>query len=146
MRRISVIALSLVGLYTLAGFLLKSDPAKEPTPDWVNTFPSPDGRYRAELLTWAGGGGISPYCVNVLLVVPSSADAGQAGFASKYEVYSGDCDNLFDPSLSSKITWTTGNDLHVSLSINGTAAFPATVKLKKTDTTGAVRVAFDIAD
>jgi hypothetical protein len=86
---------------------------------------------------------MSPYCHQALLVVPASVDAGQAGLASKYEVYSGDCDDFADHSFSPKIAWMTGNTLHVSFSINSTAALSATVKLKKIDTTRAVRVEFD---
>jgi hypothetical protein len=66
-----------------------------------------------------------------------------AGFASKYEVYSGDCDVFGDHSSSPKIAGATGNALHVSFSIDSTAAFPAMVKLKKIDTTGAVKIEFD---
>jgi hypothetical protein len=86
---------------------------------------------------------MSPYCRQALLVVPASVSTGQSDFVSKYEVYSGDCDGFADHSTSPKIAWMADNDLHVTFSINDTAALPATVKLKKTDTTGAVRVEFD---
>lgn len=138
-----MIALSLVGIYTVMGFLHKREQTDEPKPDAVQSFPSPDGRYHAKLFTWAGGGGISPYCQQALLVVPASADIEQASFDSIYEVYSSDCDAFGDHNFSPKIVWTTGDALHVSFSINSTAAFPATVKLKKVDTTGVVRVEFD---
>ena len=139
-----MLALSLVGMYAVMGFALhKTRTTEEPKPDALQSFPSPDGRYLAELLTWTGGGGISPYCRQALLVVPASVDAGQAGLASKYGVYSGECDNFGDHGFSRKIAWMSSNALHVSFSINSTAALPATVKLKNVDATGSVRVEFD---
>ncbi|MDN7180719.1 hypothetical protein M0D69_22505 [Caballeronia sp. SEWSISQ10-4 2] len=144
LRRIIVIALSLVGMYGVMGFVLhKIKTTEEPKPDALQSFPSPDGRYRAELLTWAGGGGISPYCHQALLVVPASVDAGQASPASKYGVYSGECDDFADHGFSPKIAWMSSNALRVSFSINSTAALPATVRLRKIDATGTVRVEFD---
>jgi hypothetical protein len=138
-----LIALSLVGAYTAIVFVIhKTSSSAVPAPDGLQSFPSPDGSYRAELLTWAGGGGLSPYCSQALLVVPTSADVKQADLVSRYEVYSGQCDSFADHSFSPKIVWESGNVLHVSFSINSTFTSAASVKLKKTDTTGAVKVEF----
>lgn len=143
LRRTMLIALSLVGAYTAIVFVIhKTSSSAVPAPDGLQSFPSPDGSYRAELLTWAGGGGLSPYCSQALLVVPTSADVKQADLVSRYEVYSGQCDSFADHSFSPKIVWESGNVLHVSFSINSTFTSAASVKLKKTDTTGAVKVEF----
>jgi hypothetical protein len=143
LRRTTVFALSLVGAYTVIGFAIhKTSSSTVPAPDGLQSFLSPDGSYRAELLTWAGGGGLSPYCSQALLVVPASADVKQAGLISPYEVYSGQCDSFADHSFSPKIVWGPGNVLHVSFSINSTFASAASVKLKKTDATGAVKIEF----
>jgi hypothetical protein len=136
--------LSLVGIYTVVGFVRhKSGPPEEPKPDARQSFPSPDGSFRADLLTWAGGGGISPYCSQALLVVPMSVDVKKADPDSRYQVYAGQCDSFADHSFSPKISWMPGHVLHVSFSINSTAALATSVTLKKVDTTGTVRVEFD---
>ncbi|MBK5183248.1 hypothetical protein [Paraburkholderia domus] len=139
-----VISLSAIGIYSVVGFVWHtSKGSEEPPPDARHSFPSPDGNYRAELLTWAGGGGISPYCHQALLVVPASVDVGQAGLASRYTVYTGECDDFSDHGFSPKIVWMSSTALHVSFSINSTATLPATVRLKKIDVTGTVRVEFE---
>lgn len=139
-----MLALSVIGIYSVMGFVWhKSRSSEEPTPDALHSFLSPDGRHRAELLTWAGGGGISPYCHQAVLVVPASVGTGYAGLASRYGVYSGECGDFADHDSSPKIVWVSSNALHVSFSINSTAVLPATVRLKKIDTTGMVRVEFE---
>lgn len=114
-----------------------------PEPDSIRSLTSPNGDYRADLLTWAGGGGLSPYCYETLLVTPVTVSVQQAESQPRYEVYSGGCGDFSDHSSSPKVSWITNNKIHVSISINETSKFPMTVKLKKTDATDTVQVVFD---
>jgi hypothetical protein len=142
--RTAVIALSLIGAFNVLVFVLhKTSSSSTLPPDEHRSFPSPDGSYRAELLTWAGGGGLSPYCNEAVLVVPISVDVKQTDLISRYEVYSGQCGSFADHSFSPKIAWESGNILHISFSINSTVVSAASVRLKKTDATGAVKIDFN---
>ncbi|WP_250504040.1 hypothetical protein [Caballeronia sp. AZ7_KS35] len=116
---------------------------EESKPDGMKSFTSPSGQYQAVLLTWVGGGGISPYCDEALLVIPSPKDQPQAKLKKRYEVYSGECGNFADHSPSPKITWRSDDVLRVTFSINGTAAWPKKVKMKMVDASGLVRIEFE---
>ncbi|QCP53235.1 hypothetical protein FAZ95_29665 [Trinickia violacea] len=94
------------------------------------------------LLSWAGGGGLAPYCNEVLLVIPASLDVDQAQHDKRYEVYSAECDGFSDHSASPKIVWRSNELLDVSFSINSTALFPKNVALKKVDASGSVKLEF----
>lgn len=54
---------------------------------------SPDHAYMAVLFTSSGGGGISPWCINDVGVVPASPQPGDA-YARKFRVYEGGCHSL----------------------------------------------------
>src|SRR3954463_257090 len=62
-------------------------------PDFSKSFVAPDGRMRAMLLNYNGGGAISPYCYDVVSVLPASAPDAQAGH-ERFEVFSGECDSF----------------------------------------------------
>ncbi len=145
--RAVVITLSLVGTYSVLMFVLqRSGHANLPTPDTSKSLVSPSGKYRADLATWAGGGGLAPYCNQALVVVPASVDARHAYRDPKYQVYSGECDNREDVNEWPEIRWAADNVLQVSLLLDSYAAGPKTVKLKKLDATRTVRIQFDIGE
>jgi hypothetical protein len=115
------------------------------TPEYVRYFPSPDGKWTAALVSDAGGGGISPYCHNVVSLIPASASDRDAA-DSRFEVFSGECQsfalrgNAVPPSP--QIEWLSENSRKITLSINATAIRPATVRMKKQDASGQVRIEF----
>jgi hypothetical protein len=151
LRRVVVTVLCLIGATTLfveVSRHLVAHKAYPPVqmPEGLQLVPSPDGRYRAALLTWAGGGGLDPYCNEVLLVVPTSMDVGEAEYTKRYEVFSAECDAFSDHSASPEIVWRSNELLDVSFSINSTASFSRTVSLKKVDASGTVKLEFFVKE
>lgn len=63
-EKIVLLALSCIGVATVVHFFAHdgSSSTEEPKPDTLKSFNSPAGQYQAVRLTWAGGGGLSPYC------------------------------------------------------------------------------------
>ncbi|PMS36267.1 hypothetical protein B0G57_107264 [Trinickia symbiotica] len=145
-RKIAVVVFCLIGVFTVASgaFHFRSQRTSGEKPEAIKSLRSPNGSYQAILLTWAGGGGLAPFCRQALYVVPSSIDATLSHLDKLYEVYSGVCDDFADHSASPKVVWRSNEDLDVSFSINRTAAFPGTVTLKKIDVSGNVKVRFNV--
>jgi hypothetical protein len=54
---------------------------------------SPDGKYAAVVFSESGGGAISPYCIDVVSIVPASLTRAQA-YARHFRVYEGACHSL----------------------------------------------------
>ncbi|MGF6534957.1 hypothetical protein P3T20_005771 [Paraburkholderia sp. GAS206C] len=146
-RRTVVTVLSLVGAFTVLSQASRHLVAHDAYPlleklEGLQSFPSPDGQYRVDLLSWAGGGGLAPCCNQVLLVIPASLDIDQAQRDKRYEVYSAECDSFADHSASPKIARRSNQVLDVSFSINSTAAFARNVTLKKVDASGKFKLEF----
>src|SRR6267142_1529170 len=140
-------AISIVGL---AGYVVLRKLAPALDPPTSHSFTSPKGQYRAVLLTDAGGGGISPYCQNKVLVIPTSLNEHQAALTpnrhrsgeGKYEVYSAPCDLFQDHNNSPKLEWTADDALEITFSINSTALFTHEVRLRKLDDSKQVNVRY----
>ncbi|GGD74556.1 hypothetical protein [Caballeronia grimmiae] len=145
LKKAVALASSCVVVATVAYFFAHNGAAskEESKPDGLKSLTSPSGQFQAILLTWAGGGGISPYCNEALLVTPSSKSQQQAELEKRYEVYSSECGEFADHSPSPKITWRSDDVLSVTFSINTTAAGPTNVRLKKIDASGRVRIEFE---
>src|SRR5262245_10048575 len=121
-------AISIVAL--LGYFVLRALPraAEHVT---SRSFPSPNGAYKAVLLSYLveGGLAINSYCYDKVLVVPSSVDEQQAvstpnkwrSAESKYEVYLGECDTFRDHTNSPKLAWIADYELEITFSIKSTA-------------------------
>lgn len=104
---------------------------------------SPNDEYRAVIQTWAGGGALSPYCYEAILIVPARVNLANMHDAQSYEVYSGsECDSFADHSSSPEITWDGDRTLKVRISINRTAMSEHTVRLRKRAASGAVSIKF----
>lgn len=144
--RLIMTAFAVVGFLTVGLWAFRSG-RSEPKPEHVTFTPSPNGKYKATLATWAGGGGLSPYCYNQLSV--SAGDLPQdMAIADKLVVFAGECDT-FSPSNgivgnSPRIEWDGDTKLKITLSIHSTALSPAAVKLRKQDISGAVAVEFEV--
>jgi hypothetical protein len=142
--KFAVTVLSITGMLTVLHQFMqyRISLIESPDPDRLQLYPSPDGKYQAELLSWAGGGGLSPYCNQTLIVFPASVSLKQVQRDRRYEVYSGECDDFADHSPSPKITWRSDRALDILFSINRTAASSRSVKLRKLDATGNVKLEF----
>ena len=144
-RRICVVLLALIGAYHVVLWLVpmafrKSTGAEAP---YLREVRSPKDEYRAVLQTWAGGGGLSPYCNQSVLVVPTGVNLSDLSDKKRYEVYSSnDCDSFADHSPSPEIVWEDPRTLKIRVSINRTAMNEQTVRLRKRDASGSVTVKF----
>ncbi|WP_175912157.1 MULTISPECIES: hypothetical protein [Burkholderia] len=142
--KFAVVVLSIIGALTVFHLFMRDrfSSLEEPNPDGVRSYTSPDGRYLAELLSWAGGNAFASHCNQVVIVFPASVSREQARRGKRYEVYSGQCDDFADHSPSPKISWRSDRALDVLFSINHTAASARSVTLKKLDFTGNVKIEF----
>src|SRR5947208_720828 len=93
-----------IGLYLIAAGLVTAIPGRKPD-RYVSAVLSPNGKFKAAQITYAGGGAISPYCENTILVVPVSISDDVAEQEKRYEVFSAECDNFADHSRSPKVDW-----------------------------------------
>jgi len=110
----------------------------------VNLKSSPSGLMKAALISRFGGGAISPYCTEAIAVAPSTATETMI-MTEKFEIFSSnECDTFSDYSPSPVVEWVSDTKLKVSFSINRTAAFMRTVRLKKQDASGRVSIEFTI--
>jgi hypothetical protein len=146
-RRWSRNFLALVGLLTLligaASLLLKRFGDE---PYQVKEFRSPDGRYKAVLLNDNGGGGISPYCIDTVVVIPTPAKVDSRD--ESQVMYVGGCGTFRDPVTNNHrngpdVRWLAINRLEIHFpeeSVGGVAA----VRLKRYAVEGKVIVTYRI--
>jgi len=145
LRRMCVILLALIGAYHVVLWLVpmafrKSTVAESP---YAREVRSPKDEYRAVLQTWAGGGGLSPYCSQAILVVPPGINLAGLPEKKRYEVYSStECDSFANHSPSPEIIWEDARTLQIRVSINHAALTEQTVRLRKRDASGSVTVKF----
>ncbi|PZU80193.1 MAG: hypothetical protein DI528_22705 [Shinella sp.] len=135
--RLVVAALAIVGFFNVVIWANQRFNREEP--EYVSALPSPDGKYKAVLATWAGGGGISPYCHERLTVVSAKA--------SQEEMISGD-NMVFESECmtggSPSITWEGNEALQVGLAVSEGQIEPSTIKLRRKDTSGRIAIGFEI--
>lgn len=90
---------------------------------------SPDGKYMVVVFTDSGGGGISPYCTDIVSVVPASLTPAQ-GYARRFRVYTGTCHTLgffyplhSPPSLLNAplLKWSSPSKLEITIGSNQAA-------------------------
>lgn len=141
-----IAAFAIIGLVTTGLWALRLS-SGTPKPEYITSTLSPSGKYKATLATWAGGGGLSPYCYDQLSVSEASLPQEMA-IADNLTVFAGEC-STFRPQNgvsenSPILRWDEDSRLRVTLSIDRTALFPATVKLRKQDASGAVAVEFEV--
>jgi hypothetical protein len=83
---------------------------------------SPDKKYMAVLFSEAGGGGISPYCIDTVSVAPATVTPSKA-YAKKFHVYEGGCHSLgftkrpgLPPALENApaLKWSGQHDLEIT--------------------------------
>ncbi|MFM0052497.1 hypothetical protein [Caballeronia grimmiae] len=84
LKKAVALASSCVVVATVAYFFAHNGAAstEESKPDGLKCSTSLSGQFQAVLLTWAGGGGISSYCNEALLVTPSPKSQQQAELES----------------------------------------------------------------
>jgi hypothetical protein len=136
-RRILVITLASIGAVTIGAICIVAGVAgllgifSDGKPTIVSITPSPNGKYKAMEVAYAGGGGISPFCNYAILVGPASSQDDVAKYEKRNEVFSADCSS--DPSVE----WLSNDRLRVAFSAVSGAHY-----LKKIDATGSVQVNF----
>jgi hypothetical protein len=100
---------------------------------------SPDGKYKAVKVTFAGGGP-SPFCFDSISVVFAAYPDNFSERDKAYEIYSGPCGSFADREPSPKIEWLSATALQISYA-NNPAKKP---KLKDIDVTKIVHVTFAV--
>lgn len=107
---------------------------------------SPDGDYRVVIEQREGGAAVSPFCTLSVLVIPTKIDVARIR-KKRYEVYSTDaCDSFADHSRSPKTSWMDGTHLKIVFSINHAVAVEQTVRLKKADDSGKIRLIYSMEE
>jgi hypothetical protein len=115
-RRILVVTLASIGAVTIGAICIVAGVAgllgifSDGKPSIVSVFPSPNGKYKAMEVAYAGGGGISPFCNYAILVGPASSQDDVAKYEKRNEVFSADCSS--DPSVE----WLSNDRLRVAFS------------------------------
>ncbi|GJJ02318.1 hypothetical protein RugamoR64_28560 [Duganella rhizosphaerae] len=107
---------------------------------------SPDGRYKAVLLNENGGGGISPYCIDTVVVIPADVKVDARDDAQV--VYVGGCGSFRDPATNNlrngpDVKWLASNRLEIRFpqeSVGGVAA----MRLKQYAVKGSVTITYRI--
>ena len=140
-----IVLLAIIGGFTVVAYFAPQQYLAPPAPDHVKYVGSPDGKLKAAVLTFAGGGALSPCCYRKVLIVPVAA-TDQEVADSRFEVYSGPCDgfaprnDIIEPSP--RLDWLSDTALRITISINATAVQPTKVDMKKQDASGKVRIEF----
>jgi hypothetical protein len=135
--RILVVTLASIGALTIGAICIVAGVAgllgivSDGKPSIVSVIPSPNGKYKAMEVAYAGGGGISPFCNYAILVGPASNPDDVAKYEKRNEVFSADCTS--DPSAE----WLSNDRLKVAFSAVSGAHY-----LKKIDVTGSVQISF----
>lgn len=107
---------------------------------------SPDGRYRAVLLNENGGGGISPYCIDTVVVIPADVKVDARDDAQL--VYVGGCGSFRDPVTNNlrngpDVKWLAAKRLEIRFpqdSVGGVAE----MRLKQYAVKGNVTITYRI--
>jgi hypothetical protein len=140
-----ILLLAIIGGITVVIWFVPKNPPTPRAPDGIRFSPSPDAKFKAALLTFAGGGALSPYCYEKVSIVPAAATDHDAA-EDRFEVYSGPCDSFSSTNniieQSPKLEWLSDTELRITISINSTAMGLRAVRLKKQDASRKVRVAF----
>lgn len=141
--RILTVALALIGLITIAGWVWPSLRGAPPAPNDLTLVASPDRSFKAALASWDGGGAVAPFCYDRVFVVPAAVpDNGLAD--DKNLVFAAECASFGDHSRAPSLSWRTPRILLVKFSISGTATAPATLRLRRLAADGKVEVEFEI--
>lgn len=110
-RQVIVGCLAVVGLISIINYAIL--PRFREKPDVIRTFFSPNQQYKAVLFNWNGGGGISPYCIDSISVVPSALSDSNAD-NDDYTVYTGACHAVGNNDNAPKIKWLSDKQLEIT--------------------------------
>jgi hypothetical protein len=135
--RILVVTLASIGAISIGAICIVAGVAgllgifSDGKPSIVSVTLSPNGKYKAMEVAYAGGGGLSPFCNYAILIGPASNPDDVAKYEKRNEVFSADCAS--DPSAE----WLSNDRLKVAFSAVSGAHY-----LKKIDVTGSIQISF----
>ncbi|MCU1752117.1 hypothetical protein [Pseudomonas sp. 6D_7.1_Bac1] len=109
---------------------------------YIKLYPSPGGGSTAALVSYSGGGGLSPYCYDEIVIFNKTMDVQVAIKDREYQVYSAGCASFSDRSNSPKIEWTLDSKVRVEFALGRSSLDARKVVMKGVDKTGSVRVEF----
>ncbi len=100
---------------------------------FVSSLPSPGGKFKALKFVNAGGGGLSPFCLDEIEIAP--ADAANTSKPGNL-VFSVDCQSL------NELAWTSPRELKVSFFLD--SSYPVQVRMRKQDASGQVEISYEV--
>jgi hypothetical protein len=118
MRGVLVGLLAAVGALHLGSLALSwmfsPDYSSVPADTIARSFPAPDGAHKAVSFVSAGGGGLSPYCFQIVGVVEAARPDANA-FAPANTVFRSDCDGMVPDK---EITWKSASELQIGIDVS----------------------------
>jgi hypothetical protein len=115
-------------------------------PDYIEVRDSPGKSFKAALLNWSGGGGISPYCNSSVAVAPLEASQEDLSRVEFVVFEDEDCDNFISNENSPKIEWVSDSDLRIVFSIKRAEISLRSVRLRRLDASRKVAIQFEIRE
>lgn len=111
----------------------------------VSALASPDGKYKAMKITFAGGGA-SPFCFDSISIIFAAYPDNFAERDKAYEIYSAPCGSFADRAKSPKIEWLSNSGLQITYANNLAGLGAKQPRLKAVDVTKTVHVTFVARD
>jgi hypothetical protein len=147
--RLTTLLLALIGAATLVGWFRPLPQDRPSTPSHVSFVSSPDGRFKAALGWWEGGGAIAPFCYNRVFVL--AHDAPESEITNQGNVvFEGNC-AAFTRSGglmgdAPEISWLGPGVLQISFSTRDAVRSPEVFRLRRLAASGQVAIEFKVGN
>jgi hypothetical protein len=121
MRPVLVGVLAAIGAlhlgYLALSWVISPNYNSVPSDTATHSFLAPDGAHKAVSFISVGGGGLSPFCTQVVGVV-AAAQPDASALASSNWVFSVDCHNGVGIVADEEITWKSANELRIAIDVS----------------------------
>jgi hypothetical protein len=119
MRSVLVGALAAIGAlhlgYLALSWVISPNYSSVPSDTAAHSFLAPDGAHKAVSFLSVGGGGLSPFCTQVVGVVAVTQPDASA-LAPPNWVFSADCHN--GVGIVAEITWKAASELRIAIDVS----------------------------
>ncbi len=103
--------------YLALSWVISPNYSSVPDDTDMHTFPAPDGAHKAVRFLSVGGGGLSPYCNQVVGVV-AAAQPDVSALAPPNRVFSSDCHNGVGIVADQEVTWKSTSELRIAIDVS----------------------------
>ncbi|MEO9169282.1 MAG: hypothetical protein ABI230_12845 [Aestuariivirga sp.] len=107
----------------------------------IGSIVSPDHEYKAIIFNQDGGGGLSPYCIDYVSVVPEKIADKQA-WGDNYSVFVASCGSLTDGHERDDVKWLSGKELQITFDADIGVKGVSAMTLKGYADRGAISVSY----